>query len=70
MGPFVTLYACYPGDNAAGIPAASWEIKDLFDASTGSAERAEIKKAFGNAFKLVLGESVEISFSDEINEFE
>ena len=62
-----SLHIYYPGYAEAGVPAMGWNINDL-PVLENEQRRQDVKKVFKNAFRVLLGDEVVVTFIDELTE--
>jgi hypothetical protein len=65
MAAELTLVAIAAGDPSVGIQSLMWSVGDLGTLDDYPEQREEVRQAFLNAFSLVAGEPVRVTFSDE-----
>ena len=63
----ISLFAHAPGDPSVGIQSSSWSVSDLGDLDDYEGQREDVRKAFADAFELIVGEKVRVTFSDEFS---
>lgn len=64
--PEINLVAFAAGDPSVGIASQTWVVENIGTLDDYDEQREEVRDAFTASFSLLTGESVRVTFSDEM----